>query len=198
MFESRPERSNVILGCSNHDVGVRITPGAVQRVQGIGDSHPLAVATLRSLHQQVRPSHVPSPGGRSRRRLVGINEHVVGAAGSPPASYPRWKYRRTRRVGGIRTGSFPSTPPHSRRHHVLQVHAESEPIPSFAVGCAGSAPAQKHPAGSGNRLIHCGTLQGQGLLGRAGTLRIEGDIGASHASRRQASVPHAAACAGSP
>ena len=170
-----------------HDVGVRITPGAVQRVQGVLNGLPLAVAALRNLHQRVVQALLTHrlQAVVARAVLVGVNEHVVGAArGHLLPVTPGGNTEGQARLGGIRTGSLQCR--HVRGGtHVLQVHAGIRTHTQLRGrdARARSAQLKSTQQGAVTALIHRGTLQGQGLLGRAGTLSIEGDIGASHTHR---------------
>ena len=77
------QRNSHHQGVRIHDVGVRITPGAVQRVQGVGDCMPLAVqAALRNLHERVVQALLTHrlQAVIGRAILIGVDEDVVGAA----------------------------------------------------------------------------------------------------------------------
>ena len=155
-----------------HDVRIRITPGAVQRVQGVRDRIPLAVPTaLRNLHQRVIQAllthRLQTVIGRAV--LISIDKHVVGAArGHLLPVTPRRNTEGQLRLRGILTGSL------QRRHirgstHILQVHAGIRTGTQLRNGDARARSTQlkRTQQGAVTALVHCGALNGQALLQRA-------------------------------
>ena len=171
-----------------HDVRIRITPGAVQRVQGVRDRIPLTVPTaLRNLHQRVIQTllthRLQTVIGRAV--LISIDEHVVGAArGHLLPITPRRNTEGQLRLRGILTGSL------QRRHirgstHILQVHAGIRTGTQLRNGDAGARSAQlkRTQQRAVTALVHCGALNGQALFQRARTIRTEVDIRTGHTQR---------------
>ena len=146
-----------------HDVGVRITPGAVQRIQGVLNGLPLAVVALRNLHQRVVQALLTHrlQAVVARAVLVGVNEHVVGAArGHLLPVTPGGNTEGQVRLRGVRTGSL------QRRHvrggtHVLQVHAGIRTHTQLRGrdARARSTQLKSTQQGAVTALIHRGTLQ---------------------------------------
>ena len=174
------QRNSHHQGVRIHDVGVRVTPGAVQRVQGVLDGLPLAVAALRNLHQRVVQALLTHrlQAVVARAVLVGVNEHVVGAArGHLLPVTPGGNTEGQARLGGVRTGSL------QRRHvrggtHVLQVHAGIRTHTQLRGRDARARSAQLKGTQQGavTALIHRGTLQGQGLLQGTHAVRVKVNI----------------------